>query len=111
MQNACSRPTSTAGRASATGAAAADAFLARFGQRRRGLLFEKRLHFTESIIEVGERIAVVGLPVQGPEPAPDRESPYRQRHAGSSPPHVALSLRPPLVITDDPAFAPPLPDD
>lgn len=64
-------------------AAAQDAFLARFGQRRRGLLFAKRLLFTESIIEVGERICVMGEPTSG--------APWS-----------------PSVITDDPTFTPAL---
>lgn len=92
-------------------APAENAFLARFGQRRRGLLFEKRLHFTESIIEVGERIAVMGVPVHGPDPSTSSDSPYREYPTESSPPRMARSSRSALVVTDDLKFAPPLEDE
>ncbi len=88
--------------------AAESAFLARFGQGRRGLLFEKRLHFIESIIEVGERIAVTGLVLHDRDsPAP--ADPYRQ-HAEATPPRLAGTPRGPLLITNDPEFTPPVED-
>ncbi|MBA3392097.1 MAG: hypothetical protein H0T89_05605 [Deltaproteobacteria bacterium] len=97
--------------AAAENAAAENAFLARFGQRRRGLLFEKRLHFTESIIEVGERIAVMGVPVHEPEPSTSSDSPYREYPTEPSRPRMARSSRSALVVTDDLKFAPPLDDE
>ena len=60
-------------------AAAEDAFLARFGQRRRGLLFEKTLYFTESIIEVGERIAVSGTAEYDRSSSTAPDDPYRHQ--------------------------------
>lgn len=86
-------------------APAEDAFLARFARRRRGLLFEKRLHFTESIIEVGERIAVLGTGVHDTEPSASSESPYRQAH---EPPRMVRAPHSALIVTDDQNFAPPL---
>jgi hypothetical protein len=90
---------------------AESAFLARFGQRRRGLLFEKRLHFTESIIEVGERIAVMGSAVHDPARSPSDDSPYRQHHTAPRQCRVVRSSQSSLIITDDQNFAPPLDDE
>lgn len=93
------------------GADAEDAFLAKFGRRRRGWLFEKRLHFRESIIEVGERVAVLGVPLPASEPSPQPDAPYRQAAAGSKQPVLHLSSDERLIITDDQELAPPLGDD
>ncbi len=93
------------------GADAEDAFLARLGHRRRGLLFEKRLHFRESIIEVGERVAVSGVALPAPDPAPQPDAPYRQAAAESKQPVLRLSSGDPLIVTDDQKFAPPLDDE
>jgi hypothetical protein len=86
-----------------------NAFLARFKQRRRGLLFEKRLHFTESIIEVGERIAVAGTARHEQDPAAVGGDPYRHQ-VDTTPPHLSGTPRFPVLISDDPVFAPPLED-
>ncbi len=88
-------------------AAAEDAFLARFGQRRRGLLFAKRLYFSESVIEVGERIAVVGSALSDQGSSERLASPYRH-NATTTCPRLAGSRRSPLLVTDDPTLAPPL---
>jgi len=66
--------------------AAEDAFLARFGQRRRGLLFEKRLYFTESVIEVGERVAVTRtvFAVHDMDAIARLETPTSQANAGTA---------------------------
>ena len=91
--------------------AAEDAFLTQFGRRRRGLLFEKRLHFTESIIEVGERIAVVGVPRHEPAAPTSSDSPYRQHDAPPAPSRMTRSAGSALIVTDDLTFAPPLGDE
>lgn len=92
-------------------ATAEDAFLNRIGRRRRGLLFEKRLHFKESIIEAGERIAVVGVALPRTSTSTNPDSPYRQLPAQAEQPHVTLSRGEPVIVTDDQKFAPPLDDD
>ena len=94
------------------GAAAEDAFLARHRKRRRGLLFEKKLRFTESIIEVGERVAVrgVAMPTARGLKTPD-EGPYRQLPPHTESPGMTLSSTQPLIITDDQRFAPALDDE
>lgn len=90
-------------------ATAEDAFLARFGQRRRGLLFEKRLYFSESIIEVGERIAVTGTAQCDQGSSSDPRHPYRH-HTETALPRLSGAPGSPLLITDDPMFTPPLED-
>jgi hypothetical protein len=84
---------------------AEDAFLARFKQRRRGLLFRKRLHFAESIVEVVERVAIVANgSVESNTDAPN--GPYRTTKKTSQLQLVGDS-RAPIVITDDASFTAP----
>lgn len=91
-------------------AAAADAFLTRFGQRQHGLLFKKRLHYTERIIEVGERIAVAGTAVHERDRGGAQDGPYCH-HAEPTRPRLVGTPRSPLLVTDEPAFAPPFEED
>lgn len=84
---------------------AEDAFLARFKQRRRGLLFKKRLHFVESIIEVGERVAIVANTSMESDIDPP-DGPYRTARKTSQLQLVGDS-RAPIVITDDASFTAP----
>lgn len=84
---------------------AEDAFLARFKQKRRGLLFKKRLHFVESIVEVGERVAIVanGFVESDSDAA---NGPYRTAKKTSQL-RLVGDTRAPLVITDDASFTAP----
>lgn len=82
-----------------------EAFLARHGESKRGLILGKKLRFAESIIEVGERIAVVGTAVREPDPdAPPSEA---YRGAPATRPVLTGTRRDPLLVSDEAEFAPP----
>ena len=89
--------------------AAEEALLARHTYAPRGLLFAKRLRFTESIIEVGERIAVVGIATR--EPDPDAPPSPEYRGAPATRPRLTGTVRHPIFLSDEPALAPPHDDE
>jgi hypothetical protein len=77
-----------------------EALLARHGHRSESFMGIKNLAFHESVIEVGERVAVVGSGVREPDPDAPPASAYR----AGSPTRLRLtsSARFPLLISDDP---------
>src|SRR5262249_34084485 len=75
-----------------------EAFLARHGEASKGWLFNKALRYHESVVEIGETIAVLGSGVREPDPAGVPAEGYR-----SAPPtrlRLTSSARFPLVISD-----------
>jgi hypothetical protein len=88
------------------------ALLERHDVAARGLIFDKTLAFTESIIEVGERIAAVGVGVPEPPRArePGTDDPYRQMPAERDRYRIRLKAArgAAVLLTDDQEFAPPL---
>jgi len=75
-----------------------EALLARHGQRTKGWLFNKVLVYRESVIEVGELVAVLGSGVREADPDGEPGALYR----GAPPTRLRLtsSTRFPLVISD-----------
>lgn len=75
------------------------AFLQRHGTTGQGWVFNKRLRYREAIIEVGERVAILGEGVREPDPSAPPADAYR----GDQPTRVRLtsSARWPLLISDN----------
>jgi hypothetical protein len=72
------------------------AFLARHGQPEKLLVFNRSYRYREGILEVGERVAVVGVPVREPDPDAAavrgyREAVTRVRLAGTDARPLAIS--------------------
>lgn len=76
-----------------------EAFLARHGKSSRGWVFNKVLTYREAIVEVGERVAILGAGVREPDPDAGPGEGYR----GGPPTRLRLtsSSRYPLLISDD----------
>lgn len=81
------------------------AFLARHGKRPRGWLFAKKLKFYESVIGIGERVAAVGITTREPDPDAPPAADYRGMPATR--PRLGGTRQRPVLLTDDPALAPP----
>jgi hypothetical protein len=78
-----------------------EAFLAKHGRSSTGWVFNKKLRYTEAIIEPGETIAVLGSGVREPDPQAMPGEGYR-----SAPPtrlRLTSSRQHPLRISDDPS--------
>lgn len=77
------------------------AFLAKVGGEGKGWLLNKKLRYTEAVIEPGERIAVLGSGIREPDPHGKRAEGYRS----AAPTRLRLTSSPrhPLAISDDPS--------
>ncbi|MBV8756188.1 MAG: hypothetical protein JO257_02865 [Deltaproteobacteria bacterium] len=76
------------------------AFLQRHGTTGQGWIFNKRLRYREAIIELGERVAILGEGVREPDP----DAPPADAYRGDQPTRVRMtsSARFPLLISDSP---------
>jgi hypothetical protein len=75
------------------------AFLAKYGVKSHGLIFNKRLRYREAVIEIGETVAVLGAGVREPDPT---AAPGGYRDA--QPTRLRLAPgRYPLLVSDDPS--------
>lgn len=77
---------------------AEEALLARHGQDSEGWLLNKVLLYRESVIEIGEAVAVLGSGIR--EPDPDAEPSAAYRGAPATRLRLTSSARFPLVISD-----------
>lgn len=80
-------------------------YLATFGQRPTGFMFNRALRYEESIIEIGELVSVLGAGIREPDP----EAPPTSAYRGGQPTRLRLtsSARYPLLISDDPSTTSP----
>lgn len=75
------------------------AFLAKYGVKSHGLIFNKGLRYREAVIEIGETVAVLGAGVREPDP---EAAPGGYRDA--QPTRLRLAPgRYPLLVSDDPS--------
>jgi len=74
------------------------ALLERYGIASKGWVFNKVLDYSESVIEIGETVAVLGSGIREPDPDAEPNAAYR----GEAPTRLRLtsSARYPLVISD-----------
>ncbi len=78
-----------------------EAFLARHGQKSEGWVFNKTLRYREAMIEIGEKISILGSGTREPDPHAAPEAAYRGAPATRL--RLTSSPRFPLIISDDPA--------
>ncbi len=78
-----------------------EAFLARHGQNSEGWVFNKTLRYREAMIEIGEKISILGSGTREPDPHAAPEAAYRGAPATRL--RLTSSPRFPLIISDDPA--------
>ena len=78
-----------------------EAFLAKYGKKSSGWVFNKSLRYREAMIEIGETVAVLGSGVREPDPDAPPEDAYRG--APRTQLRLTSSAQFPLVISDDPA--------
>jgi len=80
--------------------AAESALLQRYHKRSRGWIFDKELRYEETVIGVGETIAVLGTGVREPDPEAEPIG-YR----GEQPTRLVISGSPrfPILISDNPS--------
>lgn len=76
-------------------------FLERHEIESKGWVFNRKLRYSEAVIEAGELVAILGAGIR--EPDPDRLAPEGYRSAPPTRLHLAGSLRFPLQISDDPS--------
>lgn len=77
-----------------------DALLARHGRNSKGFMGAKPMVFFEAVIEIGEKVAVLGSGIR--EPDPERASRSGYREAPLTLLRLTSSARYPLMISDDP---------
>jgi hypothetical protein len=77
------------------------AFLTKHGKTSEGWLFNKKLRYTEAVVDLGETIAVLGSGVREGDPMAMPPGDYRSAPATRL--RLTSSARFPLVISDDPS--------